>query len=207
MPTPQNMVGLRKRLKEYAEISGIDEISRRYFVMNAFDGALTMLGIVIGAYIANIKNPSSIISAGIAGSLAMAISGISGAYMAERAERLKKLKTLERAMLKDLRDSIHYRSHRFAMIMASLTDGLSPFLAAMIVLSPFFLVELSVISWDLAFRASIVITLVLLFFMGVYLGKISEENMIVYGLEMVIIGLLTGFICFLASSLIGGNLT
>jgi len=201
------MVGLRKRLKEYAEISGIDEISRRYFVMNAFDGALTMLGIVIGAYIANIKNPSSIISAGIAGSLAMAISGISGAYMAERAERLKKLKTLERAMLKDLRDSIHYRSHRFAMIMASLTDGLSPFLAAMIVLSPFFLVELSVISWDLAFRASIVITLVLLFFMGVYLGKISEENMIVYGLEMVIIGLLTGFICFLASSLIGGNLT
>lgn len=200
------MVGLSKKLREYAEISGIGEISRRYFIMNAFDGALTMLGVVIGAYIANIRSPSSIISAGMAGSLAMAISGISGAYMAEKAERLKKLKSLERAMLKNLRGSIHYRSHRFAMMIASLTDGLSPFLAAMVVLSPFFLVELSIIPWDIAFRASIAITLTLLFFMGIYLGKISEENRIVYGLQMLVIGLITAFICFIVSFLIGGNL-
>lgn len=195
---------LKQKLKEYVEISRIGEVSRRYFVMNAFDGALTMLGVVIGAYISNVRSVNSIISAGIAGSLAMAISGISGAYMAERAERLKKLKSLERAMLKNLRNSIHYKSYRFAMFAASLIDGFSPFLAAMVVVSPFFLVRFSIIPWELAFQSSIAVTLLLLFFIGVYLGKVSEENLIVYGLQMLAIGMITAFACLLVSIFIGG---
>jgi len=38
------------RWKRYHRVSGVSSITRRYFVMNAFDGALTMLGVVIGAY-------------------------------------------------------------------------------------------------------------------------------------------------------------
>ncbi|HDO19381.1 MAG TPA: hypothetical protein ENG74_01505 [Thermoplasmatales archaeon] len=196
--------GLKKKIKQYSEISGVGEISRRYFVMNAFDGALTMLGVVIGAYIANIRSPVPIISAGVAGSLAMGISGISGAYMAERAERIKKLKSLERAMLKELKHSIHYRSHRFAILIASLVDGLSPFLAAISVISPFFLVQFALLSWELAFRLSIVITLTMLFLLGVYLAKISEENVLLYGLQMLCIGGITAFLCILISVALGG---
>jgi len=193
------------RLKQYSEISDLGEISRRYFVMNAFDGALTMLGVVIGAYISNIRSASTIISAGIAGSIAMAISGISGAYMTERAERLRKLKSLEKAMLKELKNSIHYRSHRFAVLVTSLTDGLSPFLSAMIVLSPFFLLNFGFLSWNIAFYLSIALTLIFLFSMGMYLAKVSEESMIMYGLQMLCVGILTAFVCIAISIALGGR--
>ena len=193
------------KLKQYSEISDLGEISRRYFVMNAFDGALTMLGVVIGAYISNIRSASTIISAGIAGSIAMAISGISGAYMTERAERLRKLKSLEKAMLKELKNSIHYRSHRFAVLVTSLTDGLSPFLSAMIVLSPFFLLNFGFLSWNIAFYLSIALTLIFLFSMGMYLAKVSEESMIMYGLQMLCVGILTAFVCIAISIALGGR--
>lgn len=200
------MPKLHEKIKDYSKISDVGEISRRYFVMNAFDGALTMLGVITGAYIAKIKSPTPIISAGIAGSLAMAISGISGAYMTERAERTRKLKSLEKAMLKELKNSMHYKSQRFAVFVTSLTDGLSPFLSALMVLSPFFILNVGLISWDMAFYLSISITLTLLFLMGVYLAKICEENIFLYGLQMLCIGLLTAFLCIIISIALGGNI-
>ena len=45
-----------EKIRRYIRISGVAPISRRYFIMNAFDGATTVLGIVIGAYAAEITN-------------------------------------------------------------------------------------------------------------------------------------------------------
>ena len=141
-----------EKWKEYYKISEVGQISRRYFVMNAFDGALTMLGVVIGAAVSNsLQNPAIIISAGIAGSIAMGASGMSGAYMTEKAERTKKIKDLEKAMLTDMSNGIHGKSHRFAAIFAAVVDGVSPAMAAMIVISPFFLVSFGWITTELAF--------------------------------------------------------
>jgi hypothetical protein len=39
-----------KEWKRYYKVSETGDITHRYFVMNAFDGVLTMLGVVIGAY-------------------------------------------------------------------------------------------------------------------------------------------------------------
>ncbi len=195
-----------KKWKHYSEISDVGAISRRYFVMNAFDGALIMLGVVTGAYISGIANPIPIISAGIAGSIAMGISGISGAYMTEKAERTRKMKSLERAMLKDMKNGLHYKSQKFAMVFAALVDGLSPALAAMFVLSPFFVLNLGLISSNLAFLTSIILTLIVLFLLGVYLAKISEESIIKYGIQMLAVGLLTAFLCIITSLLLGGNI-
>jgi hypothetical protein len=44
------------KIRRYIKISGIAPIGRRYFIMNAFDGATTILGIVVGAYVAEITN-------------------------------------------------------------------------------------------------------------------------------------------------------
>jgi len=194
-----------ERIKQYTEISNIGEISRRYFVMNAFDGALTMLGVVIGAYIANVKSPISIISAGVAGSLAMGISGGSGAYMTEKAERMKKLKELEKAMMKDLKDTIHYKSLVFAIFAAAAVDGISPSLAAMCVISPFFATHFGFLDFGVAFFVSISLTLLILLFLGIYLAKISNESMILYGLQMLVVGGLTAFLCILISIALGGR--
>lgn len=65
--------------------------------MNAFDGALTMLGVIIGAYIARISDPIPIISVGVAGSIVMGVTGISRAYMAEKAERTKKFERIRKS--------------------------------------------------------------------------------------------------------------
>ena len=198
---------LRERLKEYAEISEIEEISRRYLVMNAFDGTLTMLGVIIGAYLAKIKSPLSIISAGLAGSMAMGISGIAGAYMTERAERLRRLKELERAMLKNLRKSVHYRSQRFATLVVALIDGLSPMIASICVLFPFFLVHFSIIPFSIAIYLSIAMALLIMTLLGIYLAKISKESKLKYGLQMIGIGILTALACILISMALGGGVT
>ena len=194
-----------ERWKRYYQISEVGDITRRYFVMNAFDGALTMLGVIIGAYMAGIFNPMPIISAGVAGSIAMGTSGISGAYMAEKAERTKKLKVLENAMLTDLTDGLHYRSHRFASIFAAIVDGVSPALAAMLVVSPFILVRFGIVNTITAFYSSIILTMLSLLLLGLYLAKISDESMIKYGLQMLLVGFITAFLCFMTSFLLVGS--
>ncbi len=196
-----------EKWKQYSEISDAGSITRRYFVMNAFDGALTMLGVVIGAYVSGVINqPTVIISAGIAGSIAMGASGVSGAYMTEKAERTKKIKDLEKAMLTDMRNGLHDKSHKFATIFAAIVDGVSPALAAMAVVSPFFIVNSGIISAELAFFACITITLIVLCLLGVYLAKISDESMIKYGIQMLFVGLITAFLCIVTSLLLGGHL-
>ncbi len=195
-----------KKWKQYHRISDVGPISRRYFVMNAFDGALTMLGVVIGAYVAGILEPMPIISAAVAGSIAMGTSGMSGAYMTEKAERTKKLKELEKAMLTDLKNGLHHKSHKFATIFAALVDGISPALAAMLVVSPFFMVNPGIITVETAFFACIGLTLVVLSLLGVYLAKISDESMIRYGVQMLLVGCVTAFLCVLTSILLRGNI-
>ena len=195
-----------KRWKKYSKISGVGAITRRYFVMNAFDGALTMLGVVIGAYVAGALHSITIISAGIAGSIAMGVSGVSGAYMTEKAERTKKLKELEKAMLRDMKDSVHGKSQRFATIFAAIVDGASPALAAMIVISPFFFANYGLITPVSAFFVCIAMTMIILVILGIYLAKISDESMIKYGIQMLIVGLITAFLCVGTSILLGGNL-
>ena len=164
-----------------------------------------MLGVVVGAYIAGLQEAAiTIISAGIAGSIAMGASGMSGAYMAEKAERKKKLKELEKAMLTDLGDGLHSKSHQFATIFAAIVDGVSPAFAAMIVISPFFLANFGIIDSEISFFASIGLTLTVLVLLGIYLAKISDESMIRYGLQMLVVGIVTAFLCVGSSILLGG---
>ena len=196
-----------ERWKRYHRISGVGKITRRYFVMNAFDGALTMLGVVIGAYISASLDPIIIISAGIAGSIAMGTSGMSGAYMTEKAERTKRLKELEKAMLTELKNGIHDKSHRFATFFAAIVDGVSPALAAMVVISPFFLANFSIISTDIAFYLCISLTFLVLVSLGIYLAKISDESLIRYGVQMLLVGLITAFLCIISSMLLGGHVS
>ncbi len=44
------------KIRRYIKISGFAPIGRRYFIMNAFDGATTILGIMVGTYVAEITN-------------------------------------------------------------------------------------------------------------------------------------------------------
>jgi predicted membrane protein (TIGR00267 family) len=191
---------MRKRIalyRKYLETTKAQEIARRLFVMNAFDGALTIMGVVIGAHFSGVSDPHIIITAGIAGSLAMGISGISGAFLAERAERKRDLKKLETAMLKNLDDTHYARATEFASVIVAIVDGISPALSAAILVMPYFFVPDISMYW--AFYSSLILGLVVLFTLGVFLARISDEKPIVSGIQMIMVGIATIIIVSLAA--------
>ena len=108
-------------------------------------------------------------------------------------------------MLTDLKDGLHGKSHRFATVFAALVDGFSPAFAAMLVVSPFFMANFGFISVENAFFISISITLAVLFILGIYLARISDENMIKYGIQMLLVGGVTALLCVATSILLGGT--
>jgi len=183
-----------EKMRRYIKISEVAPISRRYFIMNAFDGATTILGIVIGAYVAEIANESWVIWSGLGVSLAMGLSGLVGAYMTEEAEREKKLNALEKAMLTELKDTVVGKASRFASLWAGIVDGVSPALTALVCLTPFFLSSHGLFSINFAIQLSVAIALSIMFLLGVFLGKISNRNMLFHGAKMLFVGLIITFI-------------
>lgn len=178
-----------ERFREYLEVSKAHEIARRLFVMNAFDGALTIMGVVIGAHFSGVTDARIVIVAGIGGSVAMGISGISGAYLAERAERKRDLKKLEMAMLRRL-DGTHFaRASEFASFVIAFVDGISPAISAAILVMPYLFVP--GISMNTAFYISLLLGLSELFTLGVFLARISDEKPLLSGIQMIIIGIIT----------------
>ncbi|MCW4015169.1 MAG: VIT1/CCC1 transporter family protein [Candidatus Bathyarchaeota archaeon] len=186
-----------KRIRLYIQITEMGPIARRYFVKNGFDGSMTMLGIIVGAWVVNVTQPEIIVTSGLGACLAMGISGLSGAYMTERAERKRNLKDLECAMVTKLNDSVISDATRFVSFYAAVVDGGSPIITALISLSPFFLLLHGLIEVQTAYTASLVVTLVTLFMLGIYLGKIAKENALLYGIQTLVAGVATILIALL----------
>lgn len=181
----------------YLRVTKAQKILRRYFAMNAFDGAMTSLGVVIGAYISNIVDPGAVIGVILVGGVAMAVSGFSGTYMTESAERSKSLNELEDAMLVDLDDTIYGQASRFVSVMAAIVDGSAPFVASIPSVVPFYLALIGVAPVGVAFLASIIASLTTLFLLGVFLGRVSESNIIYSGIKMVVAGVAVAMLALL----------
>ncbi|MDH5449615.1 MAG: hypothetical protein OEX77_01765 [Candidatus Bathyarchaeota archaeon] len=187
-------MGFLAKIRRYIRISGVGSISRRYFVMNAFDGATTVLGIVVGAYAAEITNQLWIISSGLGAALAMGLSGFAGAYMTEEAERTVSLKSLEKSMLSDLSNSVVGEASRFASFWTGIVDGVSPSVSAVVCLLPFILSFYGIFPMYLAIQLSIVVGLSLMFLLGVFLGRVSDRNVILHGVKTLCVGLVLTFV-------------
>ncbi len=176
-------------------------IARRYFIKNGFDGSMTLLGIIVGSWVVGVVEPEIIVTAGLGACLAMGVSGLFGAYMTEKAERKKNLKTVEAAMLTDLSDSILSDASDFVSFYAAFIDGASPVLTAVISLIPFILTLTGIIViWD-AYVVSLIFTLITLFSLGLYLGRIAKENMLLYGAQTVAAGILIVAIALLLGAI------
>jgi predicted membrane protein (TIGR00267 family) len=179
-----------QRLREYDNLANISEIGRRYFAMNAFDGVLTIIGVLMGNLTASVQEPRVVVSTGLATCVAMGVSGLWGAYLTEAAERKRDLDELSRYTLTDLNDTRIGQASRIAVVTVALIDGLAPFLAALVVLIPFFAAGLfPSITW--VYYTSLGVALATLFSLGLFLGHISRGNLILYGLRTVVAGLIS----------------
>jgi predicted membrane protein (TIGR00267 family) len=187
------------RLQSYSQIVNIAEIARRYFAMNAFDGVLTIIGVLMGNFTAGVEDARIVVTTGLATCVAMGISGLWGAYLTEAAERQRELLELERDTLSDLQDTTLGKASRTAVVIVALVDGISPFLAALVVLTPFFVPQLfPSLRWT--YITAIGLALITLFGLGAFLGHISRRNIAIYGLRTVI----AGGISIVISLLLGG---
>ena len=197
---------LKRRLrqfKEYDDIAEIGDIARRYFVMNAFDGILTIIGVLTGSYVARVESASVVVTTGLATSVAMGISGLWGAYFTETAERKRDLDELENHTLTDLSETRIGRASRIAGVVVALVDGLAPFLSAMVALLPFFF-SAYLGGIYLSYYLSLGIALLSLFGLGAFLGAVSRENMVLWGLKMIGAGVLSIGLGYLIGGLKAG---
>lgn len=174
--------------REYSRISEAGQIARRAFANNSFDGVLTMIGVVMGNFVVGVDDPKVVLVTGLSTALAIGISGGWGAYLTESAERRHSIGELEQVTLTELHDTKIGKASRMAVVMVATVDGLSPFLAAMLVVLPFF-----VAGWlpatVYAYYASIAMSLIALFALGIYLGKISKQNLFLSGIKTGIAGI------------------
>ena len=251
----ENGDSLIERWKLYGEMTQLGEIARRYFVMNFFDGVLTVLGVIIAKYIlflGGVEIDSSLILVqGLAISIAIGISGITGGLLTEKAERAKSILDMRRSMamltihgnIKEFDESesnklkeedyypkveiekttdlngeeiinidvdpkspepkleiessektIAEKAEDFGGIVASLINGFAPAGGGIIGLIPF----LFVINADQgSFVFSFVIMSIVLFLLGVYLARISEDRIWKYSILMVSAGIITAAFSFL----------
>ena len=185
----------------YIQITEMGSIARRYFVKDGFDGSMTMLGIIVGAWVVNVTQPEIVVTAGLGACLAMGISGLSGAYLTEKAERKRDIKDLETAMMTKLNDSVITDATSFVSFYAAVITGGSTTLTALVSLSPFFFTLYGIIAIENAYITSLVVTLVTLFMLGLYLGKIAKENALFYGIQTLIAGIATTVIAFMLGAI------
>jgi predicted membrane protein (TIGR00267 family) len=176
-----------EKWREYSKISEVERIARRAFANNSFDGVLTMIGVVMGSFVVGVGDPTVVLVTGLSTALAIGISGGWGAYLTESAERRHAVGELERFTLTELQDTKIGKASRMAVIMVAAVDGLSPFLSALLVVLPFFFAPL-LPSVDYAYYASIGMALISLFGLGIYLGNISKEKMILSGVKTMVAG-------------------
>lgn len=168
-------------------MTDISSVSRRYFVIGFFDGVLTVMGMVLGAHLSGEASRDLILSAGIATSLALGISSGWGAYEAERVEQRLMALEKKKALLKlDDEKCLIEEAHMFATKISSLVHAIAPIPAGIIPLIPYvFLPE------NLAFLLALLIGFLLLFIVGISLGKVSKENVVKSGARLVLAGVVT----------------
>ena len=186
---------LKKLAKEYDYLkkAGVTRLARRYFVMNSFDGILTTVGLLSGSYVGGVRDSTLVLTIGISAGIAIALSGGMGVFLTESAERKIDLKAVNETWFKDYEEKQSLRkAHASAAYFLAAIDGLSPFAATVLVLSPF-----SLYPAPQAYPIAFFLAGSCLFMLGNFLGSISRENAFVYGFKMLLAGVAAATASFL----------
>ncbi|ELY50121.1 VIT1/CCC1 transporter family protein [Natronorubrum bangense] len=187
------MAGRRARLRRVLGKEDVRSISRRYFIANGFDGTLTSIGVVVGAYLSGIDDGVTAIMIGLGAAVGLGTSGVWSVWEIERAEALAEQERLERAMLTELEDTRVQREHRAAQIVHAVASATGPILAIVVTLSPLAL-EGVVFTMLQAVLASICVGIAILATFGVYLASISKQRWYVAAARMGLAGVVVAAI-------------
>ena len=190
-------MSLLKQARFLLRITPTHDIMRRYFVVNGFDGALTMLGLIIGFLVSTSADLSVIINACMGAAIALGMSGMSSAYISESAERRRSLGKLEAAMVTDLQESAHGDAARLAPLLIALVNGLAPLIISLLIMIPLWLSKAGISLPLSPLYAAIIVALLLIFLLGVYLGRIADISWLRSGIQTLLVAVLTVALIYL----------
>ena len=190
-------MSLFQQAKLLLTISRTSDIARRYFVVNGFDGALTMLGMIIGFMISESNDLAVIINACLGAAIALGMSGLSSAYVSEVAERKRALVKLEEAMITDLHETAHGEAARWVPLWIAMINGSAPLFISLLILLPLWLSKAGFFLPLSPLYAAIIIALVLIFLLGVLLGQIAGISWLRSGLQTMLVAVITAALIYL----------
>ena len=182
---------LAASLRFALQFSRSQDILRRYFVVNGFDGVLTMLGLLTGFYLGGATDLGIVIGVCLGAAIALGISGVTSAYLSESAERRRMLSELEQAMVSDLSESAHASAARLVPLLTGLVNGAAPVSMSLLVIMPLWLARAGV---DLPLPpvlCAIATALLCIFGLGVFLGRVAGTSWLWSGIKAVLIALFT----------------
>ena len=183
--------GLRAALAD----EDVRSISRRYFISNGFDGTLTSIGVVVGAYLSGITDGLTVFAIGLGGAVGLGTSGVWSVWEIERAEKQAETLRTEAAMLRELDDTVVARRDRRGRVVNAVMSGIGPIIGVVLPLLPFLVVP-EVVSLTAATAGAVAIGVTVLFTFGAYLGSISKQRWYVAGVRMGLAGLVVAAINF-----------
>jgi len=187
---------LREFLQRLTRVLDL-EIARRYFALNLFDGILTVLGFTVNYFFLGGRSPSVLLASGLIISIGMAISGLTSAMLVEYSELQKEIRGLEKALFRDLDGTHIAKAKMVTALINALINAVAPILGALAVLFPILLTSLGLIGFTQGFELSLLLSMFVLFLLGVYLGKNAGSKPIAYGIIMVLAGSATAIIAYL----------
>lgn len=170
---------------------------RRYFVVNGFDGALTMLGLAMGFFVGGEPSPAVMLAACVGATVALFMSGLTSAFISEWEERKRALSLLETAMVADLSDSVHAEAARLVPVVVALVNGLAPVTAALLILIPLMLASAGVDLPLAPASATILMAFLVIFLLGVFSGAVGGSFWLWSGLRSALIAAATAAIILL----------
>jgi predicted membrane protein (TIGR00267 family) len=181
------------------KITRSQAIARRYFIVNGFDGALTMLGLLVGFYVSEDVRLPVVINACLGVAIALGVSGVSSAYISEAAEKQRELKDLEKAMVTDLGGSAYGQAARLLPMVIAFVNGMAPLAISLVILLPLWLAPSLEPFSTLPLESAFVMALIIIFLLGVYLGQVSQTFWLWAGLQTLLIAAATTALIFTLS--------
>lgn len=169
-------------------------LMRRYFVVNGFDGALTMLGLSMGFYVSNEASIGVMLTACLGAAVALFMSGVTSAFLSEWEERKRSLAELESAMVADLSESVHAEAARAVPFVIGLVNGLAPLSISVVIITPLILARAGIDLPLSALEATIALAFIVIFLLGVFLGHVGGGFWLWSGLRTVLIAVATALI-------------
>ncbi|NNJ95909.1 MAG: hypothetical protein HKP12_01980 [Gammaproteobacteria bacterium] len=192
---------LLQQVRLLLNISRTDDIVRRYFVVNGFDGALTMMGMIIGFLISATDDLMIVINACLAAGIALGMSGLSSAYVSEVAERKRALSKLEEAMIVDLQETAHGDAARWVPVWIAVVNGAAPLFISLLILLPLWLSSAGLALPLPPLQSAIIVALLLIFMLGVLLGRIAGISWLRSGVQTMLIALITAALIYLITGI------